>query len=160
MILYQICHALRLVVEHRFPENQGLLENRNKLYVCESTQAIFLAKPLPETNLCGWQWWKEWSLFWIDLIVLNGLIRWLILPADTLVHDYHTRYPGTDDWCNAIWLRQAEVELGCPKWPAKYTENWGLKAAINAVFISISQLPTDSRFLKEPNIIQSKQHFL
>lgn len=160
MILYQACHALRLVVEHRFPSNHKLLEKRDKIYICESTQAILLATSLPKENLNGWKRWKAWSIFWIHFVLVHGLVRWLILPADSIVHDYHTRYPGTDDWCNAIWERQAEFETGSPKWPTNYTENWGYKAAINTVFYGISQLPNDSKFLAGINATNSEKHFL
>jgi len=139
-LLYQICTCLRLIVEHEFPELQ-LLTDRDKRFVAEATKAVFLGDPTPNPSLEGSPKFLAWCRWWLRLLFIHVPCRFMILPGDTPVHDFHTRHPGNDDWVNAIWLREAELVAGCVDWPLLYEEHWGLGTAIDATFESISQLP-------------------
>ncbi|MEB3160801.1 MAG: fatty acid desaturase [Synechocystis sp.] len=142
LVFYSMIHYIRLTVEHKAPELAVML-HRDKRYVAESTDAVFLGEAPPVGyGVIAWTGW------WFRLFFWHGLIRWLICPADVPVHDYHTRLAGNprEDWANAIWHRQAQQEAGCPGWPSLYTENWGFFRSMNSVFNSFSQLPGDYQF--------------
>lgn len=63
--------------------------------------------------------------------------RYLVLTGDTVVHDFHHRYPSTRKWADYIFERQRDLESAGKGWPP-YRAAWGLIPAINLVFGSLS----------------------
>jgi hypothetical protein len=136
-VLFEASSLLRQCVEHRFPvptTAQRTLEVLNQM-----TAAIFCGEPIPKFDssaswierLVGWTCWSLRTGFY------HGLTRLLILPGDSAgAHDWHHRYPGANDWLNAIFKRQQEVEQGM-----EYCHSWGLIEAIDKTFNSLSQMP-------------------
>ena len=138
-ILYQIAQCLRLAAEHKWPEN---MSERDKLFVSHSTVAVFLGEPVPPPTLPIVLRIARWVIWWIRMTG-HLVVRLCVLQTDTLTHDYHTRYPGTDDWANASYARQQDLDSGCPRWPELYQETWGLLAAIDGVLESLSKQPSE-----------------
>lgn len=147
LAFYTVIHFIRLCVEHKALTVE-IMKNRNKLYEALCTDAVFVGELPPEDNLSGLKNTLAWTKWWLCLLFWHGMIRWLIIPADVVVHDYHTRMAGSsrEHWEMAIWERQKQIELGCPGWPTLYTEQWGFINAMNSVFTSFSQLPADYQF--------------
>ncbi|NKI40119.1 fatty acid desaturase [Streptomyces physcomitrii] len=134
--LYQMSNTLRLCVKHTFPAPDTTVR-RGKEYFAGLTNAIFLgerapdpALPLPRRALA----WLRWSA---RMACLHFPSRYLVLTGDTVVHDYHHRYPASRQWHNYLFVRQQDLESGHRGWPA-YTAEWGLVAAVNRVFDSLS----------------------
>lgn len=132
---YQIAAALRLCVEHLWPTSGTPL---NRAAVARLTQAVFLGDRLPETTLPLRRKIWAWTRWTVRLLGLYLPLRYLVLPEDTLVHDYHHRKSNSKAWPYAAFARQQDIEAGYPGWPP-YTEVWGFFQAVDAVLESISQ---------------------
>lgn len=136
-VFYQVATCLRLAAEHKWPEN---ITNRDKVFISRSTVAVFLGEPAPSPTLSNIPHVIQWTVWWFRMFC-HLIVRLGVLQGDTPTHDYHTRYPGTDDWANALYARQQDLDAGCPHWPEPYTETWGLFSAIDGVLESLSQQP-------------------
>ncbi|MCH2247992.1 MAG: fatty acid desaturase [Crocosphaera sp.] len=147
LIFYTVIHFVRLTVEHKALPVE-MMKLRDKRYEALCTDAVFVGELPPSSNLSGFDKIFAWSGWWFRLFFWHGIIRWLIVPADIVVHDYHTRMAGSprEYWEMAIWERQKQQENGCPGWPTLYTSQWGFINAMNTVFNSFSQLPKDYQF--------------
>jgi fatty acid desaturase len=139
-VIYQISTTLRLAVEHKFP-TLDVLSQRDKQFICDSTFAIFLGEKTPATDLPLISKIAQWFQWWMRMLFVHLLVRIFILQGDTIVHDYHHRHPGKDDWANAILARQEDINNGCPQYPKGYTRVYGFVRAIDTVLESISNLP-------------------
>lgn len=137
-VFYQISVCFRLAAEHEWPLSEEVNQQRDKRFVCQSTKAIFLGEATPSSELPFLMKVLSWGQWWLRLIFIHLLSRLFVLQGDTPVHDVHHRHPGTDDWANALFVRQQELEAGCPRFPQSYQAHWGLLAAIDAVFYSLS----------------------
>ncbi len=133
--LFQISNTLRLCVKHTFPD-PDVTVRKGKDYFASLTNAIFLGDRAPAGGLGGWLRWGARMLF------VHFPARYLVLTGDTVVHDFHHRHPSTRQWANYIFERQQDVDNGTPGWPA-YHEAWGLVAAINLTFDSLSAADPD-----------------
>jgi fatty acid desaturase len=138
--IFQISTILRLSVEHQFPKID-IYNNRDKIFVCRSTVAVFLGEKTPNSNLPLIEGIVQWINWWLRMIFVHLFFRVFVLQGDTVVHDYHHRHPGKDDWANAIFARQQEIEAGCPQYPEGYIHVYGFIQAVDAVLESISNLP-------------------
>ncbi|AJE81306.1 hypothetical protein SLNWT_0930 [Streptomyces albus] len=134
--LFQVSNTLRLCVKHTFPA-PGIEVKRGKEYFGSLTNAIFLGDAAPDRSLppvrraFGWLRWGSRMAF------VHAPTRYLVLTGDTVVHDFHHRYPATRQWADYLFARQQDADRGSPGWPP-YKEAWGLVAAINLVFDSLS----------------------
>jgi fatty acid desaturase len=133
--LFQVSNTLRLCVKHTFPD-PSLTVRKGKDYFASLTNAIFLGDRAPERGLGAWLRWSAKMLF------VHFPARYLVLTGDTVVHDFHHRYPSNRGWANYLFARQADLDKGSPGWPA-YHEAWGLGAAIDLVFDSLSAADAD-----------------
>jgi fatty acid desaturase len=133
---YQISNTLRLCVKHTFPAPDATVR-RGRDYFASLTNAIFIGEAAPEPGLpavraaAGWLRWSARMAF------VHFPSRYLVLTGDTVVHDYHHRYPASRQWHNYIFARQQDLAEGHRGWP-EYTAEWSLVGAINRVFDSIS----------------------
>lgn len=134
--LFQLSNTLRLCVKHTFPA-PGLQEKRGKEYFGSLTNAIFIGEAVPSLDLPPARRAGAWLKWTVRMMVVHAPARYLVLTGDTVVHDFHHRYPSAPQWANYIFERQADAERGSPGWPA-YKEAWGLVPAINLVFDSLS----------------------
>lgn len=71
------------------------------------------------------------------MLLIHFPTRYLVLTGDTVVHDFHHRRPMTRDWANYIFAREDDANAGHRGWP-EYRHVWGLVAAIDTVFASLS----------------------
>ncbi|MBB5867181.1 hypothetical protein F4553_000560 [Allocatelliglobosispora scoriae] len=139
--LYQISNTLRLCVKHTFP-TADTTHRRGREHFAGLTNAIFLGSPAPAPGASplraalAWLGWSARMLLW------HLPVRYLVLTGDTVVHDFHHRYPVSRRWVDYIFARQHDLDAGHPGWPP-YTEEWGLIAAINRVFDSLAAADPD-----------------
>lgn len=143
--LFQVSNTLRLCVKHTFPE-PGIQLRKGREYFASLTNAIFLGEAAPAgRGALGW-------LRWVGRMALVHFpARYLVLTGDTVCHDFHHRHPSTRDWANYIFARQQDIDNGHPGWPA-YREAWGLVAAINLMFDSLSRADAEEF---DPALIRS-----
>lgn len=134
--LFQVSNTLRLCVKHTFPA-PGITRRRGKAYFGSLTNAIFLGETVPPAQVRGARRLAAWLRWFARMTFVHFPARYLVLTGDTVVHDFHHRYPSTRQWANYIFERQRDLESGCRGWPA-YRAAWGLVPAINLVFESLS----------------------
>jgi fatty acid desaturase len=138
-ILYQISVTLRLIVEHKWPDEKTM-NVRGKEFICLSTSAIFLGEAAPEVqdsflkNISAWSWWI------FKMVFVHLFSRVFVLVGDTPCHDLHHRRPSLKRWYNYISERQLDEKQGCPGYPVNYSETWGLFTAINDNFKRLSEM--------------------
>ncbi|MBC3842193.1 stearoyl-CoA 9-desaturase [Streptacidiphilus sp. 4-A2] len=134
--LFQVSNTLRLCVKHTFPA-RDLAVRRGKEYFGGLTNAIFIGEAAPSPQLPALRRAAGWGKWAARMLFVHAPSRYLVLTGDTVVHDFHHRYPATPKWSNYIFERQADADNGSPGWPA-YRETYGLVSAINLVFDSLS----------------------
>ncbi|MGW1074440.1 stearoyl-CoA 9-desaturase [Streptomyces sp. NPDC002537] len=134
--LFQLSNTLRLCVKHTFPA-PDLEVRRGKEYFGSLTNAIFIGEPAPPSALPYGRRTAAWFAWTARMLLVHAPARYLVLTGDTVVHDFHHRYPATPQWANYLFGRQEDADAGSPGWPA-YTQVWGLIPAINLVFDSLS----------------------
>ncbi|MDQ1744974.1 MAG: hypothetical protein QOE23_3313 [Pseudonocardiales bacterium] len=135
--LFQLSNVLRLCVKHTFPAPGGT-DRRGKAYFGSLTSGVFLGEPAPApagSVAAGTVNWTRWGL---RMLFVHAPVRYLIITADTPVHDFHHRYPSVNGWAHHLYQRQADLDAGSPGWPP-YTELWGLAPAMNEIFRSLSE---------------------
>ncbi len=136
VLLFQISNTLRLCVKHTFPA-PDLTVRRGKEYFGGLTNAIFIGEAAPTAELPPLRRAAAWGGWALRMLFVHAPARYLVLTGDTVVHDFHHRYPSTPRWADYIFERQADLEKGSPGWPP-YIQVWGLVPAINLVFDSLS----------------------
>ncbi|MER5481197.1 stearoyl-CoA 9-desaturase [Streptomyces sp. NPDC002734] len=134
--LFQVSNTLRLCVKHTFPASD-LTVRRGKEYFGGLTNAIFIGESAPRSGLPVVRRVAAWTRWGLRMVFVHAPARYLVLTGDTVVHDFHHRYPATPKWAHYIFERQADLEKGSPGWPP-YKQAWGLVPAINLVFDSLS----------------------
>lgn len=138
-ILYQISLFTRLCSEHVWPMPEAL-HDRSKLTLSRLTTGIFLGEPVPDPALSSFERIRAWIVWTARMVFIHLFTRLAIMVADTPCHDYHHRHPNSRDWSNYIFARDRDIQSGCVGWPEPYSEVWGLHAAIDLMFDSLSQL--------------------
>jgi len=141
-VLLQISALLQNCVEHRWlvPPQAGQRQRRE---LGQLTVAVFLgefppvlpAAVSPIQRVVAWSYWTARMLFY------HLPARALVMMGDIPCHDYHHRHPGSKEWPNYIFARQADGQGGSPGWPEPYQETWGLLEAMEETFQSLSQQP-------------------
>ncbi|WP_256362242.1 fatty acid desaturase [Streptomyces sp. TRM70350] len=129
--LFQVSNTLRLCVKHTFPA-KGTEVRRGREYFAGLTNAIFIGEAAPTGR--GAVAWCRWTA---RMLLVHAPARYLVLTGDTVVHDYHHRYPSSREWHDYLFARQRDLESGHRGWPG-YEQVWGLVPAINRVFDSIA----------------------
>ncbi|MDH6135444.1 fatty acid desaturase [Kitasatospora sp. MAA4] len=133
---YQVSNTLRLCVKHTFPAPDTTVR-RGKEYFASLTNAIFIGEQAPAPGLPLLRAAAAWLRWGLRMALVHFPCRYLVLTGDTVVHDYHHRYPASRQWHNYIFARQDDLVDGHRGWPS-YTAEWGLKAAVDRVFDSLS----------------------
>lgn len=133
---YQISNTFRLCVKHTFPAPHVTVR-RGKEYFASLTNAIFIGEAAPAPGLPPHRALAGWLRWTGRMLVIHLPARYLVLTGDTVVHDFHHRYPASRQWQNYLFARQNDLVEGHRGWPP-YTAEWGLKAAVDRVFDSLS----------------------
>ena len=155
--LFQISNTLRLCVKHTFPE-PGVAVRHGREYFSSLTNAIFIGDALPSPMLPLTRRAAAWGRWTLRLVFLHAPSRYLILTGDTVVHDYHHRYPAARQWANYIFARQQDVDTGHQGWPP-YHEVWGLIPAISYVFDSISAADAEEFHVNRLKAVSKRELF-
>jgi hypothetical protein len=136
VFFYQVSNTFRLCVKHTFPA-PGTTVRRGKEYFASLTNAIFIGEQAPPPGLPAGRAVLGWLRWTSRMLLVHFPTRYLVLTGDTVVHDYHHRYPASRQWHDYIFARQRDLADGHRGWPP-YTAEWGLRAAIDRVFASLS----------------------
>ncbi|WP_346100191.1 fatty acid desaturase [Streptomyces olivaceiscleroticus] len=134
--LFQVSNTLRLCVKHTFPV-PGIETRHGRAYFSSLTNAIFIGDALPSPDLPLARRAGAWARWTLRLVFLHAPSRYLVLTGDTVVHDFHHRYPAAPQWADYLFARQQDIDAGHQGWPP-YHEVWGLIPAISYVFDSLS----------------------
>jgi len=133
--LFQVSNTLRLCVKHTFPV-VGTEVRRGRAYFSSLTNAIFIGEPTPDAQLPLARRTLAWARWTLRMLLVHAPARYLVLTGDTVVHDFHHRYPSSREWFDYIFARQRDIDAGHQGWP-EYHEVWGLVPAISYVFDSL-----------------------
>ncbi|WP_261399304.1 fatty acid desaturase [Streptomyces misionensis] len=134
--LFQVSNTLRLCVKHTFPV-AGTEVRRGRDYFAGLTNAIFIGEPAPSAAQPAGRRALAWVRWALRMLFVHAPTRYLVLTGDTVVHDYHHRYPSSREWADYLFARKRDIESGHKGWP-EYHEVWGLVPAINYVFDSLA----------------------
>ena len=99
--------------------------------------ARFCASALPDPDLGPMKAIGPWAWWFVKMAFYHLPSRVFVLVGDLPNHDFHHRYPRSPDWMIAPYARQRDIDAGRDGGPP-YREIWGMGAAIDAVFESIS----------------------
>lgn len=133
---FQVSNVLRLCVKHTFP-SPSMVDRRGKAYFTGLTNAIFIGEAAPDPAVRGVRRTLAWLRWTARMLLVHGPSRYLVLTGDTVVHDFHHRYPMSRDWANYIFAREENIAAGHPGWPV-YKQVWGLRSGIDVVFASLA----------------------
>jgi hypothetical protein len=111
-----------------------------KQKLCAMTAGRFMGERPPAQHLTGAPWILAWTKWWLRLFFIHLPLRVCVVPGDLPVHDYHHRHPLNKNWAEYLFLRQRDIEAGCPRWEIPYSENWGLYNCIDRVFTRMSKV--------------------
>jgi fatty acid desaturase len=141
-VLLQISSLLQNCVIHRWPV-PAQPEQRHRRELGEMTVAVFIGEATPQLAADAplAQKTLTWGYWTLRMLFYHLPTRALVMMGDIPCHDYHHRHPGSKEWPNYIFARQADLEAGSPGWPEPYQETWGLLEAIDETFKSLSQQP-------------------
>lgn len=139
-ILFNTVTALRLLVEHRWPDPK-YRNARHREALATMTAAIFFGEATPSFSKDASKLHKlyRWTIWWTRFLLYHLPARALVLPGDAPCHDFHHRRPRSTEWTHAYFARQQDLDKGCPGWPKNYIHSWGLGNAINDVLISLTK---------------------
>ncbi len=142
VIGYQISALLQFASEHYWSLAENVRDltqlNSKKGALARLTNGRFMADPLPQPGLKGISLVESWTWWVIRMITVNTICRLAIMTDDLCSHDWHHRHQTSENWGNAVYERQADLDAGCPDWPENYTNIYGLGRAIDAVFGNLS----------------------
>jgi fatty acid desaturase len=139
-VLLQIATIFRILCEHRFPD-AGLIDARDKLFVCMATTGVFPGSAPPPANeppdlrMAGWVAW------WAEMLTLQLFVRLFVLVGDAPCHDYHHRRPASKRWTSYAHARQHDRLDGCRGFPVNYCDSWGLFRTIDTNLAALAAVP-------------------
>lgn len=139
-VLLQWATIGRILCEHRFPE-PALIAARDKEFVCLATAGVFPGAAPPDQQAWSPAGLVAWSLWWLNMLTVQLLVRIIVLVGDAPCHDFHHRRPSTRLWTDYIHARQKDVDAGCPGFPLNYGESWGLFRAIDENLATLAATP-------------------
>ena len=121
-ILYHISALCEIASEHLWGAT-GSIRSKSHGRFCGETS------PLDGT-------FKDWLCWTLRMVFYHLPVRIAILSDPEICpHDHHHHYPKDDqDWANAIYNRQQQVDTG-----AEYQEYWGLHNSMEAVFQNLAE---------------------
>ena len=132
-VLYEGCQVLRVLIEHTYAEPG---RPRTLAMYRRMTSAIILADPVPAiasnaNKLLRCLKWIAWSLN----MVVHLAARLFIATGDVVNHPTHHLRPG------ASFINHEMERMNLIKAGHAIPSNWGLLAAIDAFFTSLSKQP-------------------
>jgi hypothetical protein len=133
---FQVSNVLRLCVKHTFPP-PSMTDRRGRSYFAGLTNAIFIGEAAPEKSVGGARRIAAWLRWTARMLFVHAPSRYLVLTGDTVVHDFHHRFPMSRDWANYIFAREENLAGGHSGWPV-YKQVWGLRSGIDVVFASLA----------------------
>lgn len=138
-VLFNVAVALRVASEHIFPPAGMDPDKLDKVArAARFTNGIFLGEAAPSPHPSRIIRAGRWARWGFRMLFVHLPWRLMVMEGDGPCHDYHHRYPRSVDWPNYIFARQRDLTSpGGQENP--YTEVWGLFAAIDAVFVSLSK---------------------
>ncbi|MFE3492201.1 fatty acid desaturase [Streptomyces sp. NPDC059175] len=155
--LFQVSNTLRLCVKHTFPV-PGTAIRHGRPYFSSLTNAIFIGDALPSPDLPLARRAGAWARWTLRLVFLHAPSRYLVLTGDTVVHDFHHRYPAAPQWADYIFARQQDIDSGHQGWPP-YHEVWGLIPAISHVFDSLASADAEEFDVKRLKAVSKRELF-
>ena len=141
-VLLQVATVGRILCEHRFPE-PALIAARGREFVCRATAGVFPGSMPPDAEATSLYGFMAWTLWWLDMLTVQLVVRVFVLVGDAPCHDYHHRRPATQ-WTDYVHARQRDVDAGCPGFPINYGETWGLLRAIDENLGTLARTPRDA----------------
>ena len=131
ILFAQLSALLDRLGEHEWlaPRNP---EFGHRFYTAANTSARFCGAPVPARSLPLGERAAAWIRWTLATLFYHLPSRLLVVVGDLPNHDYHHRYPATQQWTTAAYARQHDIDTG-PEGPA-YQEVWGMAAAIDRVF--------------------------
>ena len=142
-VLLQWATIGRILCEHRFPA-PALIVARDKEFVCLATAGVFPGVVPPREQAWSPSGFTVWSLWWLNMLTVQLLVRIIVLVGDAPCHDFHHRRPSTKLWTDYIHARQKDVDAGCPGFPLNYGETWGLFRAIDENLATLAATPKEA----------------
>ena len=136
-ILFQIATTLRVLAEHRFPEDE-VMALRDRRFMARATAGVFPGAPVPRGAAGTIAAAAAWAVWWFKMLTVHLFSRVFVLVGDAPAHDYHHRRPGSREWANHIQARSRDRALGSPGFPANYIGSLGLFRAIDENLQSIA----------------------
>lgn len=135
-VFFEISSCLRQGVEHHWPLQGAVFATRRER-LNHITSAIFFGERTPDygqdtPRLKRMLAWGRWSC---RMLFYHLPARMLVLTGDAPCHDYHHHAPGSLEWRNAIFAREAALS---ENQNVHYTHTWGLLEAIDKTFASMS----------------------
>jgi len=137
-VLFNVSAILQVLTEHVWlceHEDEAPSAHRRHL-----TVGRFMGEMPPEGDAISSP--VEWAGWWLRLLTVHLGARVLVVQGPLPGHDEHHANAMSDEWPNAIFLREANRERRV------YLGVWGLRAAIDLSLRSISEArranPTDT----------------
>lgn len=119
IVLFNAAATLRLSSRHIFPTEENPPKGRATL--AAYTHGVFFGEPTPERDRPAARRALAWGRWWLRMLFVHLPARLFVFVGDGPCHDYHHRFPRSQDWPNYIFARQRDVVAGHPGWPP-YTE--------------------------------------
>lgn len=136
-ILFQIATTLRVLAEHRFPEDE-VMALRDRGFIARATAGVFPGAAVPRVAEGSSAAAAAWTVWWLKMLTVHLFSRVFVLVGDAPAHDYHHRRPGSREWANHIEARRRDQARGSPGFPANYIGTLGLVRAIDENLASIA----------------------
>jgi hypothetical protein len=156
-LFFQVSNVLRLCVKHTFPPT-SMVDRRGRAYFAGLTNAIFIGEAAPGARVTGFRRWIAWLRWTARMLLVHVPSRYLVLTGDTVVHDFHHRFPMSRDWANYIFAREENMAAGHPGWPV-YQQVWGLRSGIDVVFASLAAADPDEYSVERIGEVSDRELF-
>ncbi|MFF0737884.1 hypothetical protein ACFYVK_40530 [Streptomyces chartreusis] len=141
ILFAQLSALLDRLGEHEWlaPRNP---EYGHRFYTAANTSARFCGAAVPARTLPPGARFVAWVRWTTVTLGYHLPARLLVVVGDLPNHDFHHRYPSTQEWTTASYARQQDIDVG-PEGPV-YQEVWGMGAAIDRVFRSWEENISDA----------------
>jgi fatty acid desaturase len=115
-------------------------EHGSRFYTASATSARFCGSPVPQKGLPGPA--AAWGRWLLVTVFYHLPARLMVIVGDLPNHDHHHRHPTTPLWMISGYARQWDIDSG--DYGPPYTEVWGMWAAIDKMFDTMSEVPADA----------------
>lgn len=138
-VLYHVSALLQFTSEHKWLRVRDPLQPR-RLFLARLTSGRFSGEAAPPRGLPRVESAAAWTRWGLRMTLVHLPARAIVLVGDLPQHDWHHRMINRE-WPDAAYSRQRDLQAGCPGWPERYSEVWGLVPALHAVFQVLSAVP-------------------